>query len=237
MNFDWIANYQWQIALIYMITVVVLLRGSNWLAFKIPAIAKMRDWNRSEDTPKRVNPKYPPIMKANGRVGAVISLLLIIVVAPAVLTLQSVAWWRYLTDIVLVLLVYDFIYYFTHRFVFHGNLLRKVHGLHHQARDISYIDALYVHPLETLIGLMIYVVSITAVSLAMGGLHVVSACFAFVIWSQINTINHTKFNIDRFPFKTVDYLTTKHSIHHKNMNMGNYSSITPLFDWMFGTLD
>lgn len=232
-----LASYQWQIALIYMLTVVLLMRASVFLAFKVPALQRMRDWNRAEDKPKKDNPKYPPVMKANSRVGAFISLLLIIVVAPLVLTLSALPWWRYVVDIAVVLLVYDFIYYFTHRFVFHGDLLRKVHGLHHQARDISHIDALYVHPLETFIGLMIYVVSITVVSLAFGGLHVLSAGFAFVIWSQINTINHTKFNIDRFPFKTIDYLTTKHSIHHKNMNMGNYSSITPLFDWMFGTLD
>ena len=87
------------------------------------------------------------------------------------------------------------------------------------------------------IGLMIYVVSITTVSLTFGGLHVLAAAFAFVIWSQINTINHTKFNLDRFPYKTINYLTTKHAIHHQNMNMGNYSSITPLFDKLFGTLD
>lgn len=232
-----ISAYPWQIAVIYLLTVVILMRGSNYLAFKVPALAQMRDWNRAEDKVKRANPKYPPVMKANSKIGAFVSFLLIFIVAPSVLTLATLPWWRYLIDIVVVLLVYDFIYYFTHRFVFHGDLLRKVHGLHHQARDISHIDSLYVHPLETFIGLMIYVVSITTVSLTFDGLHVISAGFAFVIWSQINTINHTKFNVDRFPFKTIDYLTTKHAIHHKNMNMGNYSSITPLFDWMFGTLD
>ncbi len=235
--YDLLSAYQWQVALIYMLMVVLLMRASVYFAFKVPALQRMREWNREEDKRKRANPKYPPVMRANSRVGAFISALLILVVAPSVLTLSSLPWWRYIVDIVAVLLVYDFIYYFTHRFIFHGDLLRKVHGLHHQARDISHIDSLYVHPLETFIGLMIYVVSITLVSAAFGGLHVVAAAFAFVIWSQINTINHTKFNVDSFPFKTIDYLTTKHSIHHKNMNMGNYSSITPLFDWMFGTLD
>lgn len=234
---DGLMNYQWQIALIYMLTVVVLMRVSNFIAFQVPSLQRMRDWNRDEDKFKQQNPKYPPVMKANARVGALISLLLILLVAPLVLTLSALPWWRYFVDILVVLLVYDFIYYFTHRFIFHGDLLRKVHGLHHQARDISHIDALYVHPLETFIGLMIYVLSISAVSLAFGGLHVISAGFAFVIWSQINTINHVKFNLNYFPFKTINYLTTNHSTHHKNMNMGNYSSITPLFDWLFGTLD
>ena len=154
---DILASYQWPVALSYMLTVVVLMRLSNSLPFKVPAIEAMRQWNRREDAVKRKKPKYPPIMKQNGQVGSFISLLLILIVAPLVLTLESVAWWRFFTDIVCVLLVYDFIYYFTHRFLFHGKLLKRVHGLHHQARDISHIDAHYVHPFETFIGLMIYV--------------------------------------------------------------------------------
>ena len=234
---DLIANYQWQVALVYALSVIVLMRLTNTLPFKIPAIEKMRQWNKKEDSVKRKKAKYRPIMKQNAQVGKFVSLLLILVVAPSVLTLELMPWWRFFTDIICVLLVYDFIYYFTHRFLFHGKPLKKVHGLHHQARDISHIDAYYVHPLETFIGLMIYVISITTVSLSLGGLHVISASLAFVIWSQINTINHTKFNLNKFPYKTIDYLTTKHAIHHKNMNMGNYGSITPLFDKLFGTLD
>lgn len=222
---------------VYLVSVVVLTKVAVYAAFKVPAIERMRQWNREEDKPKRANPKYPPIMKANRQVGLGVSLLLVLGVAPLVLTLESLPVWRYVLDIVVVLLVYDFIYYLTHRFLFHGDILRKVHGLHHQARDISYIDASYVHPVETFMGLMIYVISITITSLAFDGLHAVSAAFAYVIWTQINTINHTKFNLDYFPFKTLNYLTDKHQVHHINMNMGNYSSITPLFDWMFGTLD
>ena len=50
-------------------------------------------------------------------------------------------------------------------------------------------------------------------------------------------MHHMKFDLDYFPFKTVNYLTDKHHTHHVNMGMGNYAAITPLFDWMFGTLD
>ena len=57
------------------------------------------------------------------------------------------------------------------------------------------------------------------------------------IFNNVNQINHTKFNLNYFPFKSIDYLTTKHQIHHIDMHHGNYSTLSPLYDWMFGTLD
>ncbi len=234
---EFLAGYAWQTALVYLLSVVLMVKIGKALAFKVPALERMRQWNKDEDRKKRALPKYPPVMKSNARVGLFVSLLLVLVVAPSVLTLEALPWWRYLVDILAVLLVYDFIYYLTHRFLFHGEILKKVHGLHHQARDISHIDSLYVHPLETFIGLMIYVVSITSVSLAFGGLHAVSAAAAYVIWSQINVIVHTKFNLDYFPWKTIDWMTTRHGHHHTGMRSGcNFSSIFLVFDWMFGTL-
>jgi sterol desaturase/sphingolipid hydroxylase (fatty acid hydroxylase superfamily) len=237
MNLEWISQYNWQAAAVYLATVMALARLGVYLLFKIPAVERMRQWNIEEDTPKRANPKFAPVAKANMRVGLLISLLIVLVVVPLATTLESLPLWRYLADIVVILMVYDFIYYFTHRFLFHGWPLKKVHGLHHQCRDISRIDSSFVHPLETFIGLSIYVISVIATAMLMGEVHAISAAFAYVIWSQVNTIVHTKFNLDYFPFKTIDYLTSKHAVHHQNMNMGNYSSVLLLFDWMFGTLD
>ncbi|MDB3855920.1 sterol desaturase family protein [Halieaceae bacterium] len=237
MSLDWIAQYSWQAALVYIVTVIFLARLSHYLAFKVPALERMRQWNIEEDQPKRANPKYAPVVKANARVGLGITLLIVLLVAPLATTLESLPVWRYVADIAVILLVYDFIYYLTHRFAFHGWPLKQVHGLHHQARDISRYDSSYVHPLETFIGLAIYVVSVIATALIMGEVHAVSAAIAYVVWSQVNTIVHTKFDLDYFPFKTINYLTSKHAVHHQNMNMGNYSSVLLLFDWMFGTLD
>ena len=177
-----------------MLTVMALMRLSNTLPFKVAAIEEMRH-GIDVKMPLSAKSLHPPVMKQNAQVGSFISLTAYFDCCAFGVNSSRWSGGYFLTDIVCVLLVYDFIYYFTHRFLFHGELLKRVHGLHHQARDISYIDAHYVHPLETFIGLMIYVVSITAVSLSFGGLYVVAAAFAFVIWSQINTINHTKFNL------------------------------------------
>ncbi len=238
MSIEWIFDYNWQAAIVYVLVATILVRGGKFLAFKSPELQRMKEWNREEDKAKRANPKYLPIMRANAKVGSAVSLFILLILAPYFFTVESMPVWRYFVDIAIILLIYDFIYYLTHRFVFHhGGPLQKVHGLHHQARDISLIDASYVHPLETFIGLSIYVVSAIATSILMGEVHAAAAAIAFVIWSQVNTIVHTKFNLASFPYKTIDNLTSKHAVHHINMNRGNYSSVTLLFDWMFGTLE
>ena len=142
------------------------------------------------------------------------------------------------SGIVVVLMVFDFFYYLTHRFVFHGKLLNKVHALHHQARTPTYIDALYVHPLETSIGLVLFLGSIPLVAAVTGSpLNAFSMAIATLIFTQLNTINHTFVDLPYFPFKTIDRITSVHAAHHVNMSCGNYATLTMLYDWLFGTLE
>ena len=141
-------------------------------------------------------------------------------------------------NVVLVLLVFDFFYYLTHRFVFHGKLLFRVHALHHKALTPTYIDAHYVHPLETFIGLVLFLGSIPLVALLIGSpLNAVSVAVATLVFTQVNTLNHTYVNLPRFPFKTVDRITSLHAAHHVDMQQGNYATLTMLYDWAFGTLE
>ena len=79
--------------------------------------------------------------------------------------------------------------------------------------------------------------SVFCLGLAFDGYHAVSLIIAQFIFNNVNQINHTKFNVDRFPYSIVDYITTKHATHHIDMKRGNYSTLSPLYDWMFGTLE
>ena len=56
------------------------------------------------------------------------------------------------------------------------------------------------------------------------------------IFNNVNQINHTKFNVNRFPYSDRRLHYTKHATHHIDMKRGNYSRLSPLYDWMFGTL-
>ena len=154
------------------------------------------------------------------------------------MSLESRPLWRHLFDIVAVLAVYDFFYYLIHRFIFHGKLMHKVHSLHHQARTPTYIDALYVHPLETTIGLSLFLLTIPLIAVLGGApLNAFSMAVATLIFTQLNTLNHTYVNLPYFPFKTVDYITSIHAAHHVDMNQGNFATLSMIYDWLFGTLE
>jgi sterol desaturase/sphingolipid hydroxylase (fatty acid hydroxylase superfamily) len=149
-------NYDWQAGAALFASVVVLTMLGRWLAFRIPAVQRMREWNRQEDEQRLTKPKYHPILKQNRIIGMVLYGAFFLFVAPFFANLQPVPLWKAVVDIVAVLMVYDFFYYLMHRFLFHGPVMLKIHALHHQARDPSHIDSAYVHPVETVMGTALF---------------------------------------------------------------------------------
>lgn len=231
-------TYDWQAGLVLLALVVTLTKVLKFFLFKVPALEQERMNNRELDKPKLALEKYRPIISSTQRVGALSNLVFFTLVAPFVVTLSPQPWWHTPVDIFIILMVYDFFYYLTHRFLFHGQgYLRRVHAVHHQARSPTYIDAHYVHPLETFIGLNLFLVLIPLLSLVLGIFNVVTVAICFVIYTQLNILNHCRVDLDYFPFKTIRWITAKHAVHHENMHKGNYASITLLYDKVFGTLD
>ncbi len=233
-----IEHYNWQAALVTLIGVIVLTKIAKYLAFKVPDLAEMRRVNLERDKPKYAQPKYPPVVKGSQRVGLYCNLAFFVVLAPYCINLQPTPWYKVLLDLFIVLMVYDFFYYLSHRFWFHGNgWMRKIHAVHHQARSPTYIDALYVHPFETFIGLSLFIGTVFILGLVTGGFHAITAILAYVIFTQLNTINHTFVDLPKFPFRTLSWITAKHHKHHENMHMGNYATITLFYDKLFGTFE
>lgn len=230
--------FNWQAGLVFLVAVVVLSKLGYWLAFRSAALREMRAINRNEDAKKLEQEKYPPVVAANNRIGLWTNLAFFFVIAPFFVSLQAQPLWLILLDAVAILMVYDLFYYLTHRFVFHGQgYFRQIHALHHQARKPTHIDGFYVHPLETFVGIALFMGSAVLMGFVLGTFHVASMILAYLAFIQINTINHTYVNLPRFPFKTLSWVTAKHAVHHENMHKGNYATITLLYDRLFGTLD
>ena len=230
--------YDWKAALAFFATLVVVTSLGRRLVFMVPAFQRMRALNREADRPKLARGRFKKAVKASNMAGLYTNLAFYVTVLPFCINLESRPFWQYGVNIVAVLMVFDFFYYLTHRFVFHGRALRKVHSLHHQALKPTYIDALYVHPLETFIGLALFLFSMPLVAWASGGpLNAFSMAAATLIFTQLNTLNHTYVNLPYFPFKTVDRITSIHAAHHVNMNCGNFATLTMIYDWLFGTLE
>ncbi len=138
-------------------------------------------------------------------------------------------WWRIPLEAAGLLLVYDFAYYLLHRFPFHEwKVLKRVHAVHHKAKHPIAIDSLYLHPVENLLGLAL----LTACTLAVGPVHVYSYALAFFVYSQLNIAVHCGLDLP-----ILGAMSRKHDKHHASMRAGNFASLTPLPDLVFGTLE
>ena len=242
MSNQWITllaeHYNWQASLIALASIIAITKAGKWLVFKVPALSEMRNINTEKDKEKWRKEKYPPVVRATQKMGMFCNAAFFLLVLPFCITTEAQSVWNIALDIFIILMFYDFFYYLSHRFWFHGNgAMRQIHAIHHQARSPTYLDSHYVHPTETFIGLALYIGSIAFLSLILGPFHLITMALTFVIYVQINTINHTFVNLPYFPFKTLSWITAKHHVHHENMHKGNYATITLFYDKLFGTLD
>jgi sterol desaturase/sphingolipid hydroxylase (fatty acid hydroxylase superfamily) len=202
-------SYNWQAALISLVGIVLIVKIGKYIAFLVPALAQARKINLAEDAKKIAKPKYLPVIKSSEKIGVVSNIAFFVAVLPFVATLVSQPAWMIGLHVFAIIMVYD----------------------------PTHIDAYYVHPTETFIGIMLYMCSIPLLAAFLGPFHVSTIILSFVIFTQVNTVNHTLVELPYFPFKTLNWFTAKHHVHHENMHKGNYASITPLYDKLFGTLD
>jgi sterol desaturase/sphingolipid hydroxylase (fatty acid hydroxylase superfamily) len=220
----------------WMLLVVLLLSGVLLLVAKLAY-----HWRAL--APARIHPE--PDRKLRGaklykRVfgNMVFSGVLVFVLAygtyPWLIAEGELRWARLLLDAGLVLLLYDFLYYLLHRFAFHQfGPLRKVHVVHHAVRHPHAIDSLYLHPVETFLGVALLI----ACCVVVGPVHPATFCVVFAAYSFLNILVHSGLDLPFFPMRALSYLARKHDVHHTSMKGGNYASLTPLFDRLFGTAE
>lgn len=242
MNNEWLVSlwehYNIVGAMASLAGIVLLTKVGKWLVFKVPALGRTRELNAAEDKVKWKKDKYPPMVRSTQRVGMYCNAVFFFILLPFCVTLEAQPVWNILLDMFIILMFYDFFYYIAHRFWFHGNgAMRQVHAVHHQARNPTYLDAHYVHPLETFVGLGGFLLSVVILSVLMGPFQVATIVITFVIYYQLNQINHVLVDLPYAPFKTLHWIAAKHHVHHENMHMGNYATITLFYDKIFGTLD
>lgn len=141
--------------------------------------------------------------------------------------------WRSALEFFGVLVVYDFLYYFLHRYPFHHwGWLKNVHAVHHTARYPIAVDSLYLHPVENFLGLALYTFCIYLV----GPISVPAFAVLMFVYSFLNIAVHAGIRFP-FPLNYFSMLARKHDVHHATMSAGNYASITPLPDMLFGTAE
>ena len=240
---DFIAeHYNWSAGLTTLGLIIGLTVLAQRLVFSIPAIARTREYNNAQNKDKWKNKgqKYHQTVKSSQKVGLGCTLAFLVLVQPFIVTLEAQPVWRILLDTFLVLMIYDFFYYLTHRFLFHGQgYFRRVHAVHHQARSrISSLDSHLVHPLETFIGVALFAVVTTLYAIILGEpFHVATIVITSIIYTQINQLNHCRIDLHSFPWRTVNWIAIRHDAHHVDMHKGNFATISLFYDWLFGTIE
>ena len=139
-----------------------------------------------------------------------------------------------LAQIVGILLVYDAAYYCMHRFAFHQwSWLKRVHTVHHLVRHPNAVDSLFLHPVETFMGLAL-LMTVTAI---VGPVQPVVFAIVFAVYSFLNILVHCGLDLPFTGCRAISYLARKHDLHHTSMRGGNFASITPICDLLFGTAE
>jgi sterol desaturase/sphingolipid hydroxylase (fatty acid hydroxylase superfamily) len=237
-----LAHYEWKLSLIALVGIIAGTLISGRLFALIPAVGAAVRLNAETFAAKMEKPNYAANQKWNRNWALSFQVVIFVAILPFCLTAKLHHWTIILRDIIVILMSYDFVYYLTHRFLFHdssflGGPLKWMHAIHHRQHNPCRWDSSYIHPLEIAIGLGLYVATTAVLAAVMGRFDVPTIVLTFIAFSQINLHNHNLWTEDRYPWRYLAFLSRLHHNHHAKFTGGNYATISPLYDWMFGSLD
>lgn len=242
--FDTLAqNYAWQLSLYSLVGLIVVSILLSQMKRLVPAAREAAALNKEMYEKKMQRSGYAANLATARKWSFSFYVVIFAGIMPFIINPTLNVWWRLPVDIFLILMVYDFFYYLTHRFMFHdygswkGPLL-WVHAVHHRQHKICRMDSTYIHPLETAIGLSLITGTMALYAAVVGKPDVLTVTIAWIVYIELNLHNHDGlWQADRFPFKTLKYVSVMHSNHHARFDAGNFGSITMFYDRLFGTLD
>jgi len=134
-------------------------------------------------------------------------------------------------QVLAILLIYDFAYYWLHRAMHHKRLMRLVHGVHHRVHNPTALESFYLHPAELFAGLALLI----ACTWLVGPVHGHAFAIVFFIHSTLNILVHAGLRFRHPLLLPIDHLARKHHVHHMDDFDKNYASLTPFPDMLFGT--
>lgn len=133
-------------------------------------------------------------------------------------------------DTLVILLIYDLLYYAMHRSLHHPSLMKKIHGVHHKARKVAAPESLYLHWIENIAGLVL----LFGVMASFGSINVITFLVIFATYTTVMILNHTGMVFPHPIFKPLNYMAIKHDRHHSTHLDKNYASIfTFIYDRAF----
>lgn len=144
-------------------------------------------------------------------------------------------WPYFFVSIVLMMIVQDTYFYWTHRLMHHRRLFRWFHRTHHRSTNVSPLSTYSVHPLEALVGTGSGIVILLLVPVSQA---------ALITFSIINTAYaiYTHLGYELLPRATAQHwlgrwinTSVAHNIHHARARY-NYGWYFLFWDRAMGTL-
>lgn len=202
-----------------ILTVAAFMGALQWAHLRFDA------WRIAPGDGHRQSNRYTNVL-ANGTVALGVYLVGIVVFGTHLVDPSRPSrWWAP----VVVLLLYDFGYYWLHRGLHLPRLMRRIHWVHHRNLHPTAIDSLYLHPFETVAGLVVLLASVAIV----GPMGLAAFVAVSLLHTLVNLLHHANLQL---PFRLAwlpNHFAERHDTHHSRG--GNYGVITPLWDWLFGT--
>ncbi len=143
-------------------------------------------------------------------------------------------WGYFVFSILLMILLHDAWFFFTHRLMHHPKLFKYIHKIHHQSTDPSPFAAFSFHPLEAIVEAGAYIIFSFLFPVHL---------FALFGWQffqmTLNVIGHLGYEIYPKGFNTHWLFrwktpSTHHNMHHSKFN-GNYGLYFTWWDKIFKT--
>jgi sterol desaturase/sphingolipid hydroxylase (fatty acid hydroxylase superfamily) len=131
-----------------------------------------------------------------------------------------------------ILVLSDFVDYWTHRY-FHLGPLWRVHAIHHSPEEMNWISSSRVHPLNDLVTRSCQLLPILALGFSAISILTVVPLVAFYVMFL-----HSNIRWDFGPLRWVLVSPAYHRWHHTSDCEGidkNFAGIFPIWDLLFGT--
>jgi len=133
-------------------------------------------------------------------------------------------------QVLLFVVVYDFYMYVTHR-ALHSRYLRKFHARHHTAVSATTWSCINLHPVETLINYLPFLVFAVYIPVSLSvllGIHIY-----MIVGIANGHSNYRLVPLESAP-SLLNELTLFHQKHHSD-GRGNFGYLLTHWDWLLGT--
>jgi len=142
---------------------------------------------------------------------------------------------QYFLQIGLAYLLYDAMFYWSHRFLHRPAFFQSIHRVHHKFKSPIGVSASYSQLYESLTQLFMWWVPLGLSGYVFGDLHI-STVYWYTIFRWIETCEaHSGYDL---PFSPMKFLLLPagarfHDYHHSHSN-GNFGA-SKIWDWLMGT--